>query len=300
LYDQAGVTLPGLVIRRLEDVQSFHEHVLTNRRTYLQNEVARLERAIHEREDNVRNKGALRAELLDVLQTHGALEEYARLQQLHATVLQDLREIEQRIAAMRRLQQEKSSLRIEQETLQQRAQLDYEARKSQRARAIALFNSYSEALYQVPGNLIIDVSSGGYRFAVEIERAGSAGIRHMLIFCYDLMLASLWAGHPRSPGFLVHDSAIFDGVDERQVALALELAESESAANGFQYICTLNSDTVPWSEFTNEFALERFVRRRLTDFSESGSLLGVRFDTPRRAAEESKRQTAGDNIVKSS
>ena len=33
--------------------------------------------------------------------------------------------------------------------------------------------------------------------------------------CHDLMLAKLWARRPVSRGFLVHNSALFDGVDER-------------------------------------------------------------------------------------
>lgn len=56
------------------------------------------------------------------------------------------------------------------------------------------------------------------------------------------MLAELWSTNKYSPGFLIHDSTIFDGVDERQRALALELAEKESRERRFQYICMLNSD----------------------------------------------------------
>ena len=37
--------------------------------------------------------------------------------------------------------------------------------------------------------------------------------------------------HRSAPGFLIHDSTIFDGVDERQRAEALELAISESHAH---------------------------------------------------------------------
>lgn len=300
LYEEAGVALPGAVVRRLEDVQRFHEQVLSNRRAFLEAEVTRLERAALARDADVQRIGAERAELLQLLRTHGALDEYVRIQQLHATAVQQLRELEQRITGLRQFQQERSTLRIEQETLQQRAQHDYQARIEQRARAIALFNAYSEALYQAPGNLIIDVTPDGFRFDVEIERAASSGIGHMQVFCYDLTLASLWAGHPRSPGFLVHDSAIFDGVDERQVALALELAARAAAEHGFQYICTLNSDTVPWEEFSDGFDLNDFVRRRLTDVTEAGSLLGVRFDARRRAPRTRDRPAGGRKANKAS
>ena len=73
------------------------------------------------------------------------------------------------------------------------------------------------------------------------------------------------------------DSTIFDGVDERQRAEALELAARESLAHGFRYICTLNSDYVPRNEFSTGFQIEDFIHLRLTDADPAGCLLGVRF-----------------------
>jgi len=142
-----------------------------------------------------------------------------------------------------------------------------------------LFNRNSRFLYDAPGRLIINVGDNGFQFRVEISRDGSEGIDNMKIFCYDLMLAQLWAESDResSPRILIHDSTIFDGVDERQVRLALELADRESRIYGFQYICTLNSDMVPYSEFAADFDFDSFVRLRLTDESDEGGLLGIRF-----------------------
>ena len=78
-------------------------------------------------------------------------------------------------------------------------------------------------------------------------------------------------------GFLFHDSIIFDGVDERQRALALQLAAARSAEVGFQYICTLNSDMVPSKEFETGFDIRGFTRLVLTDSDDQGALLGKRF-----------------------
>jgi uncharacterized protein YydD (DUF2326 family) len=70
---------------------------------------------------------------------------------------------------------------------------------------------------------------------------------------------------------------LYDGVDSRQVAAALELAAAKSKDLGFQYICTLNSDDVPYSEFTEGFDFDSFIRLTLTDESESSGLLGFRY-----------------------
>ncbi|MFM5970243.1 MAG: DUF2326 domain-containing protein [Dolichospermum sp.] len=45
----------------------------------------------------------------------------------------------------------------------------------------------------------------------------------------------------------------------------------------FQYICTLNSDRVPRSDFALDFDFDSFVRLRLTDEGEEGKLLGISF-----------------------
>ena len=204
------------------------------------------------------------------------MEEYTRLQELYLETRSSLNDINQRIDELRKVEEGKSSLRIEKELLKQRARRDYEERHTQAERAIALFNANSQALYDAPGTLAIEVGQNGFQFNVEIERDRSEGISKMKIFCYDLMLAQLWAQREPSPNILVHDSTIFDGVDERQVALALELAARESQRLGFKYICTFNSDMIPSTEFSSEFNFDSFVKLRLTD-DESGNLLGVGF-----------------------
>lgn len=212
-----------------------------------------------------------------MLQTHGALEEYTKLQELYLETVGNLNELNKRLEELRKFEEEKSALRIEKERLLQRMRRDYEERHVQIERAIDLFNINSRFLYNVPGTLIIDVSDNGFRFRVDIRRDGSEGIGNMKTFCYDLMLAQLWSERNPSPCLLIHDSTIFDGVDERQVALALELADRESRRCGFQYICTFNSDMIPQSEFSSDFYFDSFVRLRLTDATDEGGLLGIRF-----------------------
>jgi uncharacterized protein YydD (DUF2326 family) len=155
--------------------------------------------------------------------------------------------------------------------LQQDARTDYFERLDQRTKAIQLFNANSQALYSEPGVLLIDITDTGFKFNVHINKAGSEGIEHMKVFCYDLMLSQLWSSKSHSPGFLIHDSSIFDPVDERQVHSALELARKESLKRGFQYICLLNSDKINLDD-----DLRPFVRLRLTDNTNDGGLLGFR------------------------
>ena len=277
LFRQVQVELPDLVMRRLNDVQAFHMRIIDNRRQFLSIEVERLRREIAARDIAIQEQSDQRAEFMTILQTHRALDEFSRLQRLHTESISRLENLKLRLSNLRTLEEGRSSLRIDREVLQREARADYNERRETWGRCVNLFNDNSQALYDAPGRLIIDLTRNGFRFDIEIARAQSQGVTHMKIFCYDLMLAQFWSEHQPTPGILIHDSTVFDGVDERQVAHALERAASESERRNFQYICTMNSDTLPIREFSNGFDINRYVRLRLTDRTPADSLLGIRF-----------------------
>ena len=277
VYRAVGVIMPELVRRRLEDVEDFHRQILINRREYLQSEIQRIETNRSQRQGQIQERVDRRGRLLGVLRTHGALREYTQLQELYLDLVARLNDINGRITNLRRFEQGRSEIRVRRELLLQTARRDFEERWDARKRAIDIFNLNSQVLYEAPGNLIVDVADTGYNFDVEILRSGSQGINNMKIFCFDLTLAQLWATRRPSEGILVHDSTIFDGVDERQMAQALELAHREAEHWGFQYVCALNSDTLPSEDFSPGFDLGQFVKLRLTDESEEGGLLGIRY-----------------------
>ncbi len=173
--------------------------------------------------------------------------------------------------------QVKVALVIEHTLLQQSAAKDLGERYTQKEEAILAFNNYSQHLYKAPGTLSINVEKKGYKFKVDIQRSGSSGVGNMKIFCYDLLLAKLWAKRNKTPMLLIHDSILFADVDERQKGLALQLAESETRKEKYQYVCILNSDSVPRSKFDKDFDFDSFVIATFTDAKEDGGLLGIRF-----------------------
>ena len=74
---------------------------------------------------------------------------------------------------------------------------------------------------------------------------------------------------------------MYDSVDARQRALALEHAHELTTALGGLYICTMNSDMVPSEDFSETFDFQKQVRLTLSDATPSGSLLRIRFERPR-------------------
>jgi uncharacterized protein YydD (DUF2326 family) len=277
MYKEAGILLPDALTKRIADVISFHKQVVTNRKSFLETEIKQLKGKIEKREQESADLSSKRSDLMKILQQHGALDEYIQIQNKHQRTVAELNELKIRIDNLKKFEQGKNTLTVEQVTLQQQASTDLEERKTQKEEAILLFNSNSKALYEVPGTLSIDFLKTGFKFNVNIERSGSHGISNMKIFCYDLVLAQLWAKKSRSPIFLIHDSILFADVDERQKALALEVAAKESKRKRFQYICTLNSDNIPKKDFSNDFDFESYVREVFTDATEDGGLLGFRF-----------------------
>jgi uncharacterized protein YydD (DUF2326 family) len=277
VYEEAGLLFPQAVSQQLEDVAAFHDAVISNRREYLASEVARLETRLQARERRIAELDTKRAERVAVLQTHGALEEFQALQKLFGDQQAELADIEGRIRRLRDIAEAKRRYKENLRLLEAGAATRYEELRDQRDQAIRFFNEDTQALYETPGRLVIDLTATGFRFSVDIEKTRSTGVEHMKIFCFDLTLMQLWGQKTPSPGFLIHDSLLYDGVDERQKALALDLAAREAERLGWQYICFFNTDELPLALLSEGSPARTEPILALSDASEAGMLLGKRF-----------------------
>ncbi len=281
LYREAGFTLPERISRRLEEVQNFHSRLIKNRRTFLTEAIERLEFEIAQREISLTEMTNRRADLMQVLKTHGALDEYTMLQRRMLETSAQLADLNRRIEATRSFNRKSTELKANLAQLEAEVTRDFDERRVSLQAALTLFNEHSHALYESPGRLIIEQGSkGGYRFDHEIPRKAAQAVGQMVVFCYDLMLVRLLRRRPQrtlGDAFLIHDSTLFDGADERQFTRAIELVHAVSRAEGFQYICCLNSDRIPKSGFTDGFHWRDHVQIHLTDGPESGGLFGFRF-----------------------
>jgi len=276
LFEEAGVELGGSVRRTLDDARRFHEAVVSNRHTYLADEVERLRRLTADAEPEIEQLSEHRAQRLQILETHRALDELVELQRRVAEMREELADLGARIARIEEVKEGQSKLAIEREELLRSARRELVDREPEWSTAVRLFAHNTEALYGTAGELVVEVEPSGFRFDIHIPRAGSRGVTNMSIFAFDLMLAQRWSDEDHSPGFLAHDSEVFDGVDERQVGAALKLAHDEAAGRGFQYICSLNTDAVPPKQFLDGLELEPVIR--FTDSTPEGALFGFRWD----------------------
>jgi uncharacterized protein YydD (DUF2326 family) len=280
LYEAAGVELPGLALRRFEEVTRFHESVVENRRTHLQQEISDLTRRIAEGDQKLAVLDEDRSGVLKMLEGRGALEDFLQLQRelaAHEAAAASLRE---RFKAAEILEGEATQLAIDRANLKRRLQEDHQQRKAALDDAILIIAEAMGELYDDrSGKFVVEATDNGPEFRISIEGDRGGGISNMEIFCLDLALLKITTRRFGGPGFLVHDSHLFDGVDERQIARALLLGSRATEQKDLQYIVTMNSDIfdrLPLPETVDR--AKAILTTRLSDETESGGLFGFRFE----------------------
>lgn len=279
----AGAVFKEEALKTLEQVADFHKEVHKNRKAFLDGEIQRLKATIRDRGEAISGLTSEKSRVLGILKSSGALETLIELQRSHTEQSARLEALKARISERKKFDLRKDEISAEIANARALMKRDKEDRTESIDEARRLFAEYTKFLYGKPGGLAIDVGPSGYKLTFTVDRSGSDGVDQMVVFCFDLTIAALRAR--RGAGFvtLVHDSSLFADVDPRQYGLALQLAEEKARTEGFQYICCLNSGTVP-SEQLGELDLESFVRLRLTDHSEQGRLLGMHLPPIEKAA----------------
>ena len=277
IYAEAGIVLPDVVVKRYEEVSSFHHSVIRNRRDYLKEEMESTKQRINMREQEKSPLDQKRAEVMNLLQSHGALDQFSLLQAKLARREADAESLRQRFKAAEQLEGTKNELNIERNQLTIRLRRDFDEQSERLNKAILAFESTSERLYESAGSMNVNPTTNGPEFSFPMQGSRSKGIKNMQIFCFDMMLMQICAERKISPGFLVHDSHLFDGVDGRQIIHALKVGAEMADEFGFQYIVTMNEDDA-FKEKIAGFDLEKYVLPvALTDATEDGGLFGIRF-----------------------
>lgn len=273
ILKDAGALFREDALKKIEEVTEFHDRLYRNRKAFLSAEVLKLKKTIRNRNKKIKTLTSRKAKILHVLDQSGAFESFMRLERGLTDMRVGLKSLRLRIEDRKAFDRKKDKLTIEISEARAVLKNDLEDRREAVDEAMSLFAEYSSRLYGAPAKLGIDITHTGYRFKVTIERDGSEGVEQMSIFCFDLMLATLRARRNFPFLTLIHDSTMFADVDPRQYGLALQLAQEESEAEGFQYICCLNAGALPLGHL-GELNLDKYTRLRITDDNDKTRLLG--------------------------
>jgi uncharacterized protein YydD (DUF2326 family) len=280
LYAAAGVELPDVALRRFDEVNSFYESVVVNRRVHLESEIVNLRSQIAADETEVGRLDRERSTTLQSLDGRGALDDFLVLQRGLAEAEAQAATLRERFKAAELLEGESTKLDIDRANLQRRLQEDHHTRSEALTQAILIIADAITRLYDDrTGRFVVSATDNGPEFRISIEGDRGGGISNVEIFCFDLALFNVVTSWGGGPGFLLHDSHLFDGVDERQIAAALQLGQEATQGRGLQYIVTMNSDIfarlpLPKSIDLNSVVLDT----RLSDVGEGGGLFGFRFE----------------------
>ncbi|MBO9621491.1 MAG: DUF2326 domain-containing protein [Sphingomonas sp.] len=279
LYEAIGIQLPDIARRRFEDVATFHASVIRNRKAYLEAEISEAKSQLASGALRSRQLSERRSEILTFLQGKGALEDFTFLQTRLAEAEAETESLRQRYEAATLLEGKATELEIDRANIKRRLQSDHAERKARIDESIIVIGKLIAELYDDrTGEFQVSVTNNGPEFSISIQGDRGGGISNIEIFCFDIALLAAAAKRLGGPGFLIHDSHLFDPVDERQIARAVSLGAEYARATNSQYIVALNSDVferLPLPEGQDWTAA--ILETRLSD-NEKGGLFGFRFD----------------------
>ncbi|MGF7151877.1 uncharacterized protein YydD (DUF2326 family) [Sphingomonas zeicaulis] len=278
LFEEARLVFPDRVLGRYEEVQSFHRQLVEHRQAHLRNELHAARRRIENRQPQRERLEQRRREIAAALRSSGPAETLLQLQNELAEQRSVVSGLEARLSEAKTLEDQFEQLGRDAKEAAQAVKQDKRERSTIVEQASTTFSAISERLFEKPGTLAISADDDGLRFVPTTPSDQSAGVMSMEIFCFDWTLATIAHQRGRGPGFLIHDSHLFEPVDGRQFARALTIAAEFSRETGIQYVALLNSDELARAEREGDVSFSEYVLDTVLSDSPEGGLFGIRFD----------------------
>lgn len=277
LYQETMDVFPDIVKKRFDEVEAFHSSVIRNRKLYLEAEISRLTGSLASRNATISRLTQRQTFIMNLLQTHGALEQYNKLNVDLLSKQAELEDLRKRLRTATDIEDAKPRLDMERAALTLRLGQNIEENSNRIGRAVQRFENISSTLFEKTGLLTVENTPNGIKIDVSKQGDKSKGIKSMQIYCFDMAMMSLLREQGQKIDFLIHDSHLFDAVDSRQVAHALVTGKALADQYNFQYIVTMNSDQIPYEYLPEGFDIDSLiVSPRLID-TDGGGLFGFRF-----------------------
>lgn len=282
VYHELGVVLPELVGRRFDEVSEFHQSVVRNRRSFLQQEMDSASARLNVIDGERRTRDAERSEILRLLSETVALDTFLAVQRDLAKLEADVADLERRVDAAASISQINDRVKLKTAELVTSVRTELHERSSSLDESIALFDELGSEIYtdREATLLVAPTDRGILRVTPQVSGDASTGVRSVETFMFDTTCLIAAIKNTRAPHVLVHDSHLFDAIDGRQIASCLNIGARLAEQHGFQYIVTLNSDFIDLVEAQSDGAFDAepyIMSTRLTDATCDGGLFGFRF-----------------------
>jgi len=231
------------ILVHFEAVECFHNSLAINRKTRLEADRARLKTKLDENEGYRNRIGAKRDQLLASLQGKRALDEYASLAKQLARHESEREKLGEYLEFANKLKKQEQTIK-EKMVEDDRKAANY-AETNPLHVADEKFSALVELLYpRTPAGIILEANSNDnqirYNLEVAIEGQESDGINAARIVCFDWVYFLHGANH--NCGFLWHDNRLFAHMDPKPRGAWFSHVMATAAANGKQYIASLNTE----------------------------------------------------------
>lgn len=284
-YQKTDIEIPQMIKKNIDDVVEFHSKLLTSRQSRLNLELEKNKKILANIDKKINSLGNEMDKLLGCLNSHGALEEYVSLTKRLSDYENEKSKANDYKNIISTYEDKKSNIRSQIISQKKEANDYLKSNEHDISELKSLFHELSKEFYpKKSSGLIIKNNDGDnqLRFDIiaKIEDDASDGINEVKIFCFDFLILLSKIGKIR---FLFHDSRLLANMDPRQRKVLFEIVNEYSISSGFQYICSVNEDTLQSIESemkANEFKeiIENNIILELTDESPESKLLGIQVD----------------------
>ena len=274
-----------MVKKNIDEVLEFHRKQILSRNIRLKKELRKHQLELEKIDKQILAIGECMDNLLGYLDSHGALEEYVAL----TKQLSSLKNEMERIQGYQKLLKSYKDIELEIKASfinQDKETNEYlEIIKTVTDKLRTGFWEYAKKFYpKKRSGLVIKNNSGEnmirYTLEARIEDDSSDGVNEVRLFCFDLLLLMCRKSKIR---FLAHDSRLFANMDPRQREMLLRIAYDVTIDSEFQYICSMNEDTI--LSFKDLMSIEDYrqivtnnIILELNDDASESKLLGIQVD----------------------
>lgn len=279
MYAEVGIVLPGVATHRFAEVAEFHASVVRNRQMYLQAELLAVTQRLAEVNSERQALDLRRSNIMNLLNDSMALETFRNAERELTDLDALVADLERKLELVQSVSDTGIRLRAMMSEAESNVRTEIVDRELPLESAIVLFQQLGEEIYTDRNvSLLIEATRKGVLKVVpKIDGDASAGILGVKTFLLDMVCTVTAIQLGRAPRILVHDSQLFDSMDDRQIASCLNIGARLADEVGFQYVVTLNSDRLTAAESEGFDRRSYVIDPVLTDAGEEGGLFGFRF-----------------------
>lgn len=279
MYAEVGIVLPGAATHRFAEVAEFHASVVRNRQMYLQAELLSVTQRLAEVNSERRALDQRRSSIMNLLNDSMALETFRSAERELTDLDALVADLERKLELVQSVSATGIRLRAMMSEAESSVRTEIADRELPLESAIVLFQQLGEEIYADRNvSLLIEATRKGVlKIVPRIDGDASAGILGVKTFLLDMVCTVTAIQLGRAPRILIHDSQLFDSMDDRQIASCLNIGARLADEVGFQYVVTLNSDRLTAAESEGFDRRSYVIDPVLTDSGEEGGLFGFRF-----------------------